>query len=44
MDEEAGVIFLWTWVVLMSRRFFNKILAISIVIPQKSGTRCEQVW
>jgi hypothetical protein len=42
--EEAGVVFLETCVVLMSRRFFNRILAISMVIPQKSGMRCEHVW
>lgn len=36
--------FLWVWVVLISRRFLRRMLAISIVIPQKSGTKCEHVW
>jgi hypothetical protein len=44
VEDEAGVAFRVTCVVLMSRRFFSKIFAISIVIPQKSGTRCEHVW
>ena len=44
VDDEGGAGFLCDWVVLMSRRFLSRTLAISIVMPQKSGTRCEHVW
>ena len=37
-----GTGFLWTWVVLISRSCVSRIFAISIVMPQKSGTRCTQ--
>lgn len=33
----------WTWVVLMSRSCLRRMLAISIVMPQKSGTKWAQV-
>jgi hypothetical protein len=40
-EIEAGL--RCTCVVLISLSCLSKILAISIVIPQKSGTKCAQV-